>query len=482
MKKSFVLLSMICLCFIVSCEKKSSSHAESGDKDTLKSDLDNFLPDSDVPADIDSTPDKDSAPDEETINDNDSEKDADVQPDETGDADAIKDADIVDDFDSDVVSDSDVHGDADSKNDEDDEIEPDNDESDEDESENETDVADADILQDSDVPPLPFDCNKLLPAPAEYITIPFTASEDFEFDTEGYLISNDNGNLVRQTMEGEIELLIPGVSSVGMRYLANGDLIVANMDTNTVDRIFPDGGIEVIVSGLNYPNGVEIDPKTGLVYVSELGAGKILEINPDTKKYKYIAENILNANGISFGPDYKTLYFVSWGTGLIYKQHKNEDGTWEMPEVFAKTPSAPEEGHTSFYGCEDKKLGDSCSDENGNGGVCVARLGGLGCKISGGFGDRGGLDGLNIDACGNVYVTEWGVANIYRFSPDGKFVELLFSPDDAAWIPNIHWGKGFGGWSDTTIYVNERNTSQLYAVDLGIPAKEYFATHEMPKQ
>ena len=82
----------------------------------------------------------------------------------------------------------------------------------------------------------------------------------------------------------------------------------------------------------------------------------------------------------------------------------------------------------------------------------------------------GGLDGLNVDACGRVYVTEYIQHNIWRFEPDGAggFSEPeLLADRFGAWIPNLHWGNGVGGWDRETLYVMDMERG-LGALGVGV--------------
>jgi sugar lactone lactonase YvrE len=88
----------------------------------------------------------------------------------------------------------------------------------------------------------------------------------------------------------------------------------------------------------------------------------------------------------------------------------------------------------------------------------------------GGWGDGGLLDGLNVDTCGNVYVTEYIAGYVWRFRDWGGVPELI-AETDHEWIPNMKWGYGVGGWETDIMYVMDRDTRGMFAVELGIPGK-----------
>jgi sugar lactone lactonase YvrE len=82
----------------------------------------------------------------------------------------------------------------------------------------------------------------------------------------------------------------------------------------------------------------------------------------------------------------------------------------------------------------------------------------------------GGLDGLEVDACGNVYVTEFVKGLVYRISSDGSNVEEA-AELPSTWIPNLHWGRGLGGFEKEILYVSDRDDGRLFAISAGVASK-----------
>jgi len=83
----------------------------------------------------------------------------------------------------------------------------------------------------------------------------------------------------------------------------------------------------------------------------------------------------------------------------------------------------------------------------------------------------GGLDGLGVDICGNVYVCDYGDSIIYRISSDGQDVVPLINPGGGTYMPNFQWGVGFAGWKFNSIYIPEGWQHYLREVDIGVPGK-----------
>lgn len=588
----------------------------------------------------------------------------------------------------------------------------------------------------------PIECAAMPAAPVPFESLlGFTASEDFQFDDQGRFVGgDDDGNLVRITKDGERRLFVPnaGAGGAGMRFLSNGDLVFARVDDGTLYRAAPSGGFAPILSGLSYPNGVEVD-LDDQVYVSEQAAGRVRKIDPVTGAFTIVARDLANPNGLSFSPDYRTLYCGSFGAGVVYAIPFDEEGMPLTPSIFAETPEAPGapapegptvestaacagqqdgdpcrlptedgeqdgtcytlgralycdvatatgdpmlaacveraagdscvvdwgdgspasdgvcqdyegtvycaidpgtvacagleagstcavegstagegecvdygsgylycqlptpageacagleagsacsvvwgpdepvdgectadgfgglqcspplpwlvaceglaageacsylldgvepaiEGECESYGgdvlscgvdpyadpfavaCESGVAGDPCEAwylgetfhgdcvDYGDGLYCEAQpdvvtpcvglaagdactvdywgypydgectaddAGALSCDIGSMLGGAGGLDGLEVDGCGFVYVTEFSLGKVWRISPDGATVELLFDPP-VAWIPNLHWGNGLGGFDADKLYVANRDEAGLYEVSVGVPGK-----------
>ena len=81
---------------------------------------------------------------------------------------------------------------------------------------------------------------------------------------------------------------------------------------------------------------------------------------------------------------------------------------------------------------------------------------------------HGGLDGVQVDACGYVWVTEYTLGYVWRFPPTGGDPELAVETG-TFWIPNMHWGNGIGGWEEDVMYMQDRFSDELLVIPVGIP-------------
>lgn len=152
--------------------------------------------------------------------------------------------------------------------------------------------------------------------------------------------------------------------------------------------------------------------------------------------------------------------------------------------------------------CEGRIAGDPCEDSSGAAGRCVADAEQLVCAISNtcdvlGEGAPcedpfflgegvchqgacisarpGGIDGLGVDVCGNVYATEFQHGIVWRISPEGEIERLVTLP--SSWIPNMKWGRGLGGFATHVLYVTDRYQARLFALPVGVAgAPDFFST------
>ena len=85
-------------------------------------------------------------------------------------------------------------------------------------------------------------------------------------------------------------------------------------------------------------------------------------------------------------------------------------------------------------------------------------------------GGGGGFDGINVDLCGRVYISEYVTGFVWRWDEEGadpvQVTEFL-----ASWIPNMHWGNGLGGWESDVLYVADRDTAGVFGLHLDVEGR-----------
>ncbi|MFO0553950.1 MAG: hypothetical protein U0271_36550 [Polyangiaceae bacterium] len=132
--------------------------------------------------------------------------------------------------------------------------------------------------------------------------------------------------------------------------------------------------------------------------------------------------------------------------------------------------------------CTGKSLNETCEFATDVGtvpGVCVDWGGAaLDCQ-AGGFGQGpGGIDGLGVDTCGNVYASEYVHGNLWRIAPDGTIELAAQLP--SSWVPNMEWGRGLGGFEKNHLFIADRDQQRLFSVAVGVPGATEFYDIQKP--
>ncbi len=270
---------------------------------------------------------------------------------------------------------------------------------------------------DCELPPLPTSARVL-----DWVT----TAEEFTFDDAGYVynMADSFSALTRVPWGGPAVPLIPYDSweLAALRVLVDGDLVLADEAAGSLVRLGIDGTQEVILGGVPSPNSIAIAPD-GTIYTTAFDA--IRKVDPVTGDWSQIF--ILpgsDLDGLTFSPDFQTLYFNHDDAGTVGAIRLDADGDRIDHRIIAE-------------------LGDFFYSS---------------------------LDGMTVDECGNLYIV---VVNgqIVRWRPDGTvepFVDL--SELGSVSTTSAHFGSGVGGWSDTNLYVMDRY-SGLIEVEVGIRGK-----------
>jgi sugar lactone lactonase YvrE len=268
--------------------------------------------------------------------------------------------------------------------------------------------ADCDVI-----PAGPFD-------PQLFIDV-FDGSEDLAFDGKGNIAGKLKTSIVLADAMGVTTPLAMNVpQAYGLRYRADGALVVALPNDDKVVQVSPQGMVTDLATGLVGPNGLYPD-FDGTVWMTEIGANRVSRINPNGS-VEVIATGVpaAQANGIVLDANRSLLFFTNYSQGRVRSIDLSPGGDPAPKEVIVIADSK--------------------------------------------------LDGLVMDACGHLYVVDQGDSELYRVKLDaaGAAVgpeELLAKfPQNVA---NAQFGSG-PGFDSKTIYATG-NPGAVYAVPVGVP-------------
>jgi hypothetical protein len=258
-----------------------------------------------------------------------------------------------------------------------------------------------------DQPPAVVAPVRLIPGPP--------ASEDFTFDSDGYLLALDSGrSLVRVARGGAPELVAPNVvaNGRGLRTLPGGDVVIADQDRSLLVRLDRNGSARRLTTTISNPNGLVLGPGSRL-YATDFGSsGDVYRVEPDSGDTLALARPAIGSNGIAFSPDCHTLYVGDHDTGALYRLPMLADGRTGAPERW------------------------------------VAGL--------------GKPDGLAVDRCGNVYAASWD-RRLYRVSPAGQVQVLQELP---AIVSAVAFGSGQQGWKASSLYLTAIQEGGVLELDV----------------
>lgn len=265
-------------------------------------------------------------------------------------------------------------------------------------------------------------CNALPAGPITptIVTEGFSGSEDLAFDGKGAIVGKDGANVVKITAADEKTNVasLPG-QTYGIRYAPSGDLIAAVPGSGKLVKITSAGDVTDFVTSLSGPNGVYV-AMDGTIYVTEFQASRVIKIAPGANTGTPVASGVaLGApNGVVLDEKRDLLFFTDYASGKLYSVTPAGGGT---PNPVGQVTGAS-------------------------------------------------LDGLVLDACGNVYAMDQGNSKLYRFELDAAGA-LVGTPALLATFPknvaNAQFGSGTG-FNPTSLYA-AGNPGTVYEVPVGVP-------------
>lgn len=246
-------------------------------------------------------------------------------------------------------------------------------------------------------------------------------SDDFTFDNDGYFLVRSGRDIARLAYLGPPEMVMKNVVGErntidSLRMLAGGDIVVADYTSDSLVRLDLNTRQQRKLASLKSPNKLTIGPG-GKLYVVGI-EGDIYVVDADSGKTNLIGRVDGRLRGLTFSPDYKTLYVSDARNNTLLSLQLRADGTADQPRVW------------------------------------VRNLG-------------GGPDGMTTDVCGNVYVSDHANSSIRRVTPRGS-VQVVANIDRTT--SSIGFGSGRQGWDAKTLYTVSVERGGSYEIKIGIPA------------
>lgn len=276
--------------------------------------------------------------------------------------------------------------------------------------------------------PSPIDCSLLVPvADITYHSLPaITTEEDFDFDGQGYLLTQHEHGLQGLDHGGGVHFVAADVGgdATGIRSTSEGDVVVAQPTSGSVWRVDrTTGGSVPIVADLDNPNGIEAG-EDGRIYVTEnTPDGRVRSVDATTGDFDILVQANY-ANGIVLSPDEQTLYFTSssspfGGPTRIVSLARDPSGEWD-PSSMAVIYTHPE-----YVGS------------------------------------------ITIDACGNLYGVEFVYGRVFRIDTATLVAEPVVQISGFGAFSALHFSPGLGGWDAKSLVVSSRY--EVFEVPTGVP-------------
>ena len=263
------------------------------------------------------------------------------------------------------------------------------------------------------------------PFTVERLGQPFNGSEDFTFDGQGHIVGKKGSSLLRVGLStsgafsGETSLAsLPG-QTYGVRYLPNGNLVAAIPGSGKIVSIASGGQVTDLLTGLRSPNGLWPDFE-GNVWFTEFGGSKVSKLAPDGTLTVLVTGSAMAqaADGIVYDPAHKRLYWTEYQKARINRL--DLDAAAPAPANVATIPGTA-------------------------------------------------LDGMAMDACGNLYVVDNGNSRLYRVRVD-EHGAAASAPELLAELPTNIAAAVFGagpGFDPKKIYMTG-NPGTVYAIAVGV--------------
>lgn len=261
-------------------------------------------------------------------------------------------------------------------------------------------------------------------------------AEDLTFSSIGSIIVRNGDDLVQISPAGVVTTIVteaPLPDTLGLRWTPAGTIVTAALAPGQILEITPAGVITQRLGGLGIPNAVYPALDGNIFFTDFTGAlAAWLDPTGDVTELGAGGDEAPQANGIIYDPDRDFVYYVAYGPGVVYRVDVSNLDNPGVPESIATI-------------------------------------------VSEGGGDQVGLDGVAMDACGNLYIVDQNQGDpgsLYRIFLDaaGDVVgapQLMVEafPDGVA-NPVFAQGPGWEAF-DTSVFAIGL-PGRIFMVDVGV--------------
>lgn len=255
-------------------------------------------------------------------------------------------------------------------------------------------------------PPPAVDCVNLSSSPLETTELDRPRGyHDVAFSPDGELVGSDGSTLLAVDRQDNLRVYAPGVDGVqGMDQLADGTLVVA-ASSNLV-LVTPNGSVTTLASDIS-AYGVTVGPDEK-VYAGD--NGRVYRVDPVTREVEVYLDPTQfsqpwQGRTINFDVDHSLMFIGTFGDSIYVLPIDENLDPIGPPKHFARIRP----------------------------GVHY-------------------LDGLAVDACGNLYVPNYESSALYRISPDGE-VSIYWDTELGQYGHGVRFGRPLGGWRTDALYL-----------------------------
>lgn len=271
------------------------------------------------------------------------------------------------------------------------------------------------------------DCTAIAPGPLPFEVVfdpntVFNGTEDIAFDGQGNVAGKNGGEVRLVAADGStVDSWPDGGPGYGLRFRGNGDLLAAKFSLGEIRVVNGAGPLVTLVPGVNglWPDFDDnVWFTTGSVVRRYNADGTIDDI--------VTGGSAASSNGVVLDTVRGLLFFSNYGPGLVRSVVIDPDGTPGAIAMVAAIPGAA-------------------------------------------------IDGLNLDACGNLYAMDQAGAGLYRIYLDDAGAAIgdpeVLVEQFPSNVANAVFGSG-PGWDPLSLYT-AGVPGGIYRVEVGVPGTPY---------